>query len=256
MTAQPEAGLSEEVPHHLFGFLPIEETCDAARYLVLAEEVAAEISGRGKTPIFCGGTGFYIKAYTHGIDPIPSPDPALRAELSSLSLDALQSRLREADPQAFDAIDRNNPRRVLRAIEIVLQTGMPLEKSRSAWNGRPPRRHTGIYLWREREELHARIRNNVEILLAGGAIDEVRSALKTGIGETAGKAIGFREITSFLEGKIDEGECQAKILSATLRYAKRQQTWFKAQKNFVPLLLGETVRVSEAVPQIAANLNP
>lgn len=250
LTAQPDSATLASVPHHLFAILSLSETCDVSRYLASAEKAASQISSRGRIPVFCGGTGFYLKAYTHGLDPIPAPDPDFRRELSALTVSQLQARLHALDPQALTSLDANNPRRLLRAIEIVVQTGLPLSASRSRWNEVPSRPHFGIYLQRDRSDIQARITQNVTSLLASGAIDEVKKALLAGISTTAEKAIGFREITALLDGKISREECLSQILTSTLRYAKRQQTWFKAQPNFVPLFLKPEESPSSAIASI------
>lgn len=229
LTAQPTPAQRAAVPHHLVGFLDLRENFDAARYARAARDCIADIQSRGKLPILVGGTGLYLKALTHGLAEMPPADPALRDRISALPLPEVLAALREADPDAPAQIDIHNPVRVRRALEIVLQTGRPLSESRRSWS-QPSTDFRGIVLNRPREELHARIRANVESMLAGGAIDEVRRAAHAG--PAARRAIGFAEIENLLAGRTTERDCLESIVTATRQYAKRQLTWCRTQFDF------------------------
>jgi tRNA dimethylallyltransferase len=231
--------LPGEVSHHLVGFLPPSEPFDAAAFTVRAGALIPEIQARGKAPILVGGSGLYLKALTHGLDDAPPADPALRAELSALSADELRRRLDEADPAARAIIDFQNPRRVLRALEIHLLTGRSVADSRRAWASKESPGFRGLLLYREREELDARIAANVDAMFARGVIDEVRRLVgdnpafpNPAVGPTASLAIGLREILSLLRGEMSESACRDAIILATRQYAKRQLTWFRNQFNF------------------------
>jgi tRNA dimethylallyltransferase len=229
LTAQPTPAQRAAVPHHLYGFLDLRENFDAARYARAARDCLADIQSRGKLPILVGGTGLYLKALTHGLAEMPPADPALRARVSAMPLSEVLDALREADPDAPALIDICNPVRVRRALEIVLQTSRPLAESRRNWN-RPSHEFRGLVLNRPREELHARIRANVESMLSGGAIEEVRRAAHAGPG--ARRAIGFSDIENLLAGLVTESACRESILAATRQYAKRQLTWCRTQFDF------------------------
>lgn len=172
----------------------------------------------------------YLKALTHGLTEMPATDHSLRAELSALPSEEVLRRLNELDPAAAQVTDTRNPRRVQRALEIVIQTGRPIAESRGLWDSRETPGFQGILLTRTMEDLLARIEARTEDMLRTGAIDEVRSLQNAG--STARMAIGLREIQGLLEGRLNETECRSAITLATRRYAKRQLTWFRNQFNF------------------------
>ena len=244
LTAQPDSSQRAAVPHHLIGFLDLRENFDAARFVRAARDVIADIQSREKIPILVGGTGLYLKALTHGLAEMPTVDPALRERVSGLNLPEAIDELRAADPTAPLQIDLRNPVRVRRALEIVLQTGRPLAESRGQWS-RPNHEFRGLVLIRDRDELRARIKVNVEAMLAGGAVEEVRRAVQAGPG--ARRAIGFREIEDFLAGRISESECREAITTATWQYAKRQRTWCRTQFEFPELDLTAISSPEDAV---------
>ena len=244
LTAQPSAAQLAAVPHHLVGFLDLREIYDVARFARTARQLLSEIQSRGKIPILVGGTGLYLKALTHGLAEMPPVDPALRDRISGMPLQDVVEELRGADPAAPLQIDLCNPVRVRRALEIVLQTGRPLADSRGHWS-QPSSEFRGLVLTRDREELRLRIRANVEAMLAGGAVEEVRRAAFAGGG--ARRAIGFLEIEDFLAGGISESECREAIATATWRYAKRQLTWCRTQFDFPALDLTQFSSTPDAV---------
>lgn len=244
LTAQPDSSQRAAVSHHLVGFLDLRENFDAARFVRAARDVIADIQSRGKIPILAGGTGLYLKALTHGLAEMPPVDPALRERISKLGLPRAIEELRAADPAAPLQIDLRNPVRVRRALEIVLQTGRPLAESRGQWS-RPNPEFRGLVLTRDRDELRARIEANVESMLAGGAVEEVRRAAHAGAGSR--RAIGFREIVDLLAGRISESECREAIATATWQYAKRQLTWCRTQFDFPSLDLSAFSSPDDAV---------
>ncbi len=228
LTGQPTRETLSAVPHHLVGFLSPGEAFDAARFATLARERISEVLSRGKVPIVTGGSGLYIKALTHGLADVPPANPALRAELASLSPRQLHERLAEIDPSA--RIDFQNPRRVLRALEIRLLTGRSASEMRRVWEEKDVPGFRGLLLVRERAELQARIAENVRAMFERGVVAEVGKI--QAIGATAAMAIGFSEIQALRRGEITEAECIAAVTLSTRRYAKRQLTWFRNQFRF------------------------
>jgi tRNA dimethylallyltransferase len=206
--------------------------------------------------IIVGGGGLYVKALTHGLARLPAPDPKLREKLNTMSLDELQSRLEDLDPEAAKKIDTNNRRRLVRALEICLLTGKPASAQLSrrgdlqiALSGGPETaapcqpsqtglsasRVRGVFVLRDREELYQRINQRVEAMFEQGVIEEVRATGATSA--TASQAIGLRQIRELINAKVSLSQCIAEIQQATRRYAKRQLTWFRRQTNFSPLNL-------------------
>ena len=244
LTAKPDASTLTKVPHHLIGTMLLQEEMNAEKYRRAASRAIDEIHFRGKLAIVVGGSGLYIKSLTHGLAPLPESDPKLRERLNVMSLDKLHAQLAELDPEAAQKIDLKNRRRVVRAVEICLLVGKPASEvvawvTDSGKSVKPRPRSapaaTGVFVFRDREELYARINQRVEAMFENGVIEEVQAAGK--VSSTASQMIGFREIHELLDGKISIAQCIAAIQQATRRYAKRQLTWFRRQTNFSPLNL-------------------
>ncbi|MEY2485688.1 MAG: tRNA dimethylallyltransferase [Verrucomicrobiota bacterium] len=239
LSAKPDRHTLTKVPHHLIGSVPPSEEMNAAKFRSAALRAIEEIQSRGRLAIVVGGSGLYVKALTHGLSDVPAADAQLRDQLNTLSLGELRNRLVQLDPKAAEQIDLKNRRRVIRALEICLLTGRPVSIQRANWVDVPgspaPSTTDGVFVFRDREDLHARIEQRVESMFEEGAVAEV--AKEKAISSTAEKMIGVRQIRDHLEGKLPLAECVAAIKRATRRYAKRQLTWFRRQPNFEPLNL-------------------
>ena len=239
LSAKPDDSTLAEAPHHLIGTMALSEEMNAEKYRRAASHAVEEINSRGNLAIVVGGSGLYIKALTHGLAPLPARDPRLRHKLNALTLDELRSQLLKLDPEAARRIDANNRRRVARALEICLLTGKPASQvvAGLADSSRPGSAipTTGVFVYRDREELYARINERVKAMFERGVIEEVRAV--GAMSATASQMIGLREIHELLDGRISRLQCIAAIQQATRRYAKRQLTWFRRQTNFLPLNL-------------------
>jgi tRNA dimethylallyltransferase len=238
LTAKPGAGTPAKAPHHLIGMMSIDEEMNAEKFRSAALRAIKEIHSRGKLAFVVGGSGLYIKALTHGLAVLPQVDPKLRAKLNALSMDELRAQLFDVDPETTRQIDTRNRRRLVRALEICLTTGKRASDQRKQWPALTRIPAKGVFVFRDREELYARINDRVEAMFENGVIEEVRTAGATSA--TASQMIGFREIHELLAGPADAGsilQCVAAIQQATRRYAKRQLTWFRRQTNFEPLNL-------------------
>src|SRR5579863_7912398 len=190
-TAKSNADERRRVPHHLIDIVELTESFDAAQFVRLAGEAVAGIQSRGKIPILCGGTGLYFKAFLAGLGNAPPADANLRAELESMPLAKLSEELQQRDTATFERIDRQNPRRVIRAVEILRLTGRPIE--RADWAAANPNTIRGYGLTRPASELHARINARVDAMFARGLVDETRQLLARGLesNQTAMQAIGY-----------------------------------------------------------------
>ncbi len=239
-TAKPTATEMDGIPHHMIDIIEPSEIFSAADYAPLAKAAADDIISRGKLPIFCGGTGLYLDAVlTANSYAETETDPALRAELIAdaerYGIDAMWERLNAVDPQSAAATHKNNVKRVIRALEIYLTSGV----TKTEWDKRSrlaptPYNSTIIALEREREELYRRIDLRVDMMMEIGLENEVRALLGSGRlprNSTAAQAIGYKEFIAYFENQISLDDAVAMIKQSSRRYAKRQLTWFKRDKN-------------------------
>jgi tRNA dimethylallyltransferase len=221
------------VPHHLIDIVGLNEAFDAARFVRLAREAVAEIEGRGRVPVLCGGTGLYFKAFLDGLGEAPAADAGLRAELESVPLTDLLQELQRSDPEAFARIDRNNRRRVVRAVEVIRLSGRPFSAQRSPWEKKRTRqeRLRVFCMARSNADLRARIDARVDAMFANGLVEETRQLLARGLVEnrTAMQAIGYRQVVEHLQGGRTLAETVALVKLRTRQYARRQRNWFRRQ---------------------------
>jgi tRNA dimethylallyltransferase len=233
LTAKPDAKLLRTVRHHLISEVEPDVAMNAEEFRQRALAAIADIHARGKHAFVVGGSGMYVQALTDGLSALPPTNAAMRAQLDQLTEGELFVRLNRIDPEAARTIDRHNKRRLIRAVEICLVTGRPVSaQRRRERNAAPP---SGVFVFRDREDLYQRINARVEWMFAAGVVDEVRAATERA--PTAGSTLGLREIRDLIAGKISEAECIAAIQQATRRYAKRQLTWFRHKTTFEPLNL-------------------
>ena len=272
LTAQPDQETMARAPHHLIGAVSLTEEMNVEKYRAAAEEIIREIHARGKPAIVVGGSGLYVKTLTHGLATLPAANRRLRDVLEQATLHELFRSLLALDPVAARQIDRQNKRRLIRAVEVCLLTGKPFSGQRTEWrepvvaaavtggsagdaagrNPLPPAKAaaaatSGVLLYRDRAELYARINRRVEQMFESGVVDEVRAL--NNMSSTAEKTLGLQEIRALIGGEISQAECIAKIQQATRRYAKRQLTWFQRQTNFPSLNL--SAHGSEAIDLIS-----
>ncbi|MEY3479238.1 MAG: hypothetical protein RIQ71_13 [Verrucomicrobiota bacterium] len=227
--AQPSADERAQVPHHLYGHIGCVEEMDVARYAGMACDVLRDIVSRGKTPFVVGGSGLYLQTLIGGLPSLPAIDPALRERVRGMTLEEMQAKLHELDPQSAAVIDMHNPRRVARRVELSLQTGLPASRVISELPA-PPEGLRGCVIVRPREELNMRIDAAVKHRLQNGAVEEVRAVRDIASG-TARQILGWREIVSLLDGRTTMEQCREQLAVATRQYAKRQLTWFRGRST-------------------------
>jgi tRNA dimethylallyltransferase len=247
-TAKPTAVERRRVPHHLIDVIELSESFDVAQFVRLATDAVASIRSRGKVPILCGGTGLYFKAFLAGLGEAPPADAKLRLELESIPLANLLEELRQRDAATFERIDRQNPRRVIRAVEILRLTGKPIQ--RADWAAANPNTIRGYGLTRPASELHARINARVDAMFARGLVDETRQLLARGLesNQTAMQAIGYRQVAEHLRGLRPLAETIELVKIRTRQFAKRQMTWFRrhAQLEWIRCEPGEPAQAVAA----------
>lgn len=230
-TAKATPADRARAPHHLLDVRDPDETLTLAEYQALAYATIDDVHARGHVPFLVGGTALYIRAVVRGLRiPEAPPDPALRAELEDFlaaeGREALFARLAALDPATAAVIDAQNPRRVLRALEIFLTTGRP--KVELEGEAPPPYRVLLVGLRRERARLHARVDARVDAMIDAGLVDETRRLLAAyDPALPALTSLGYKEIGAFLRGETDLPTAVEKIKFETHRYVRHQTTWFR-----------------------------
>lgn len=229
-TAKPSPDDRARVPHHLIDIADPTEAFTLAQYQRLAFNAIAEVHRRGPLPLLVGGTGLYIRAVTDGLEiPKVQPNWDMREQLEAderANPGSLHTRLRAVDPTAAARIHPRNVRRVIRALEVMAQTGQPISAQQRV---QPvPWKVERIGLRMPRQMLDERIDRRVDEQIAAGLVDEVRRLLEAGIPKTvpAMQGLGYKEIMPFLEGHVPLGQAVAVLKRNTRRYARRQETWF------------------------------
>ena len=227
--SQQELGL---VPHHLVNIVDPDDTYSLALYLSQASQTLQDIQSRGKLPFLAGGTGQYIRALLEGFSaPQVPPNPSLRAGLQRQAIEegseSLWRRLQEVDPEAAVSIDYRNVRRVVRALEVYQETGVPFSQARS--REKPPYSSLMIGLTLERKALYERIDRRVEAMVDAGWPQEVARLLETGYSQSlpSMSSLGYREMAAYLSGNLSLEEAVERIKTATHRYARSQYAWFR-----------------------------
>src|SRR3989344_1400324 len=217
---------------HLYCFREVSELYSFAAYRVDADQCIADVWRRGKLPIIVGGAGLYVDALIHRTTTPPVTSIKIREQVARLSPSQVLDELRSRDPEILEFLDLKNPRRVQRALEVALQTGVSM---RSFGVEREPTPYEPLWIGvtAQRDVLHTRIAARIDEMLGGGAIKEVQELLREGHthDEPGMKAIGVAEISALLDGSISCDEARDRMITRTRQYARRQQTWFR--KNSV-----------------------
>ena len=231
-TAKATAAEMQGVPHHLINELNPDESYNAAVFQLMANSRIEEIIARGKMPIICGGTGFYINALLYNADfEGGQADYELRAELEKLDSAQLFEQLKDIDPASADNIGIGNKKRMVRALEFFQSTGKKISEHNELQKAQKPAYDARIFvLSSEREQMYARINQRVDEMLKNGLVAEVAGLLECYSPTLSSlQAIGYKEIIQHLQGHCTLDEAANAIKQATRRFAKRQVTWFKHQ---------------------------
>ena len=234
-TAKPTKEEMGGIPHHMIDVIEPTEDYSVGRYVNQADACVQDILRRGKPVILVGGTGLYVDSLIAGRQFAPVPQTGRREELTLLAqqqgIEPLMERLRAVDPEATARIHPSNTRRVIRALEIYLETGVTLTEH-DRQTAAQPKRYAPVWLgldYVNREALYARIDRRVDEMFRQGLPDEVRGLLARGVPMTATamQAIGYKELCACLRGEETPEGARAQIQQASRRYAKRQRTWFR-----------------------------
>lgn len=265
-TAKVREDEKRGIPHHMLDVALPSENFSSEDYALGAEKAVSDILSRGKLPIFCGGTGLYLDSFLRGArDDGATKDEEYRAFLSEFAekegKDALHAKLREIDPTAADAIHPNNVKRVIRALEVCHVSGRT-KTELDALSSEYRDDYDPIIIClraKNRELLYSRIDARVDSMITDGLENEVRELKESGLlgaDTTAGQAIGYKEMLSYLNGECSLDEAAGRIKLASRRYAKRQETWFKRQKGafFIDIDDGERPQTFENIVNNALSL--
>jgi tRNA dimethylallyltransferase len=231
-TAKPTPEERAAAVHHLIGIIEPDEVLGLAEYQEMAYAAIEDILSRGRVPFLVGGTGQWLRAVVEGwgVPRVP-PDYALRTELEAeaerIGPEALHARLAAVDPEAAVKIDYRNVRRVIRALEVYLKTGMPISEHQRAEP--PPYRILQVGLTMPRKVLYARVDARIELMLERGLVNEVKSLLAEGYQSDlpAMSSLGYRQIGQYLTGELSLEEAVHLIKRETRRYIRQQYNWFR-----------------------------
>lgn len=232
-TAKPTREEMQGIVHHMIDVAEPEEDFSVSRYCAMTGPIVDDILARGKTAIIAGGTGLYMDSLIRGNDFAPFPSTGVRerleAQADEVGLEAMLTRLREVDPETAARV--SDRKRILRALEVYLETGETITAHNRKTQLLPPR-YTPLWLgldFARRAELYRRIDLRVDGMLEMGLLDEIQALLAGGIpaGCTAMQAIGYKEFVNALAGRETVAQAAAAVKQSSRRYAKRQLTWFR-----------------------------
>ena len=237
-TAKPSIDEMQGIVHHMIDVAEPDEDFSVSRYCAMAAPMVEDIIARGKTAIIAGGTGLYMDSLIQGNNFAPFPSTGVREKLeqeaAEKGIQTLYDRLSAIDPEAAGRLHLSDKKRIIRALEVYLETGETITEHNRKTQLLPPR-FTPLWLgldFENRADLYERIDRRVGLMLEMGLIDEIQRLLAAGIPEkcTALQAIGYKEFVAALRGECTIGEAADLVRQSSRRYAKRQLTWFRRNK--------------------------
>ena len=238
-TAKPTLSERQGIPHHMMDVAEPWEPFSAGKFVAMADPILEDILARGKTAILAGGTGLYMDALIRGSGFAPLPETGIREKLERRAqqegIEPLLRELEVADPEAAKRLHPADEKRIIRALEVFLETGETI----TAHNERTkaiPKKYAPLYLgldYEGRQVLYDRIDRRVDLMVEAGLWEEVRELLASGVPEkaTALQAIGYKEPMAALRGEITQEQAVEDIKRSSRRYAKRQLTWFRRNQE-------------------------
>ena len=252
-TAKPTPDERAAIPHHMLDVAEPDEDFSVSRYCAMAAPIVDDIIARGKTAIVVGGTGLYMDSLIKGNDFAPFPSTGMRQMLEAKPIEDVYSQLKAVDPEAAARLHLSDRKRIIRAMEVYLETGETITEHNRRTQQIPPK-YAPVWFALEdedRKDLYDRIDRRVEVMLEQGLIDEVKSLLASGISAkcTAMQAIGYKEFTAALEGHSSIAEAAAQVQLSSRHYAKRQLTWFRRNPAIHWLRRGRGVGTAEILTQ-------
>lgn len=261
-TAAPTPEEQRGIPHHLVGIVEPDERFSVVEYVSRAREAIADIAGRGKPPVLCGGTGLYYNSLTDGIEfsegaEIPGLREQLRQRAESEGGEVLLAELAQFDPETAARLAPADHKRIIRAIEVYRATGVTMTQHIAESRKRPSEYDTvavGLF-YRDRQRLYDRIDRRVDIMMEAGLLDETRRFFAADSSGTAVQAIGYKELKPFLDGQCTLEEAVESLKRATRRYAKRQISWFGRDDRIARLYMDEQNDTQAAADSVMAMIS-
>ena len=235
-TAKPTETERNEAKHHFVDFMSIHDAYSVGDFEKEVLELLEELYQKHQVVILAGGSGLFVRAVCEGLDEFPDVSPEIRAEVNALfkekGLEALQEELQKVDPAYYDVVDKQNPMRLLRAIEVFRASGKPYSSFRKAKKATRPFTPIYIQLDTDRLVLYERINLRVDQMIQQGLIEEVRQLLPFK-DMNALQTVGYQELFDYFDEKITKAEAIELIKRNSRRYAKRQMTWLRKDLHWV-----------------------
>jgi tRNA dimethylallyltransferase len=236
-TAKPTLEERAGIPHHMLDLVTPDVRYDVQRFLRDLQPILESIEARGKRALFVGGTAFYLKVLTHGLFDGPEVDPALRArlegELVEVGAQAFHDKLAAVDPASAERLHPNDGRRVVRALEVLEQTGRTLSDWQREWREESGERSAGtdrrlVGVGHAVPDLDSRILKRSKLMLDAGWPEEAKRVRDTtGFGETSVQALGYSQVLRLVDGELNRADCASEIALRTRQFARKQRTWYR-----------------------------
>jgi tRNA dimethylallyltransferase len=234
-TAKPTVEERAGIVHHMLDVAEPEEDFSVSRYCAMADPIVEDILSRGKTAIIVGGTGLYMDSLIRGNDFAPFPATGVREALEARPIEEIFAELSEIDPEAAARLHLSDKKRIIRAMEVFLETGITITEHNRRTQAIPPKYQPVWFALEDknRADLYARIDARVTQMLQDGLVEEIQTLLASGIPAkaTAMQAIGYKEFVAALQGHISIEEAADQVRQSSRHYAKRQLTWFRRNKD-------------------------
>lgn len=233
-TARPTDEELQGIPHHFLGHISIHEHYNAGMFENDALKILETIYSKKNIAIVCGGSGMYVNALCYGLDELPKQNENLRSELEKIlkekGIEALQEKIKQLDPDYYAVVDLQNPHRLMRAIEVCISTGIPYSQLRSGDKKHRDFDSIKIAIDWPREILYQRINERVDLMFKQGLAEEAKNLLPFK-NHNALQTVGYRELFNYFDGKCTLEDAKELIKQNTRRFAKRQLTWFRREKD-------------------------
>ena len=252
-TAKVTEDEMQGIKHYMIDVVEPDEDYSVGDFEVEVNKILHEKEENAENVILVGGTGLYIRAITDGFSDLPTKDEKIRKDLEEKSLEELQEILKELDLQAYNEIDLNNKLRLVRAIEVCKITGGKFSELRVKNIKKNNYKFLKVFLTRNREELYGRINKRVDIMIQKGLVEEAKKVYNN-YEDSLYKisAIGYKELFNYFDGKVSLEEAIEDIKRESRRYAKRQMTWFRKEKDYLIYNLSE-ISEKEIIEDILRN---